>query len=49
MFCSRCGQILEGNDRFCPKCGQRIEESQQAESNTFGPDANFTQPSSAYP
>lgn len=49
MFCSRCGQILEGNDRFCPKCGQRIEEFQQAESNTFGPDANFTQPSSAYP
>lgn len=50
MFCSRCGQILEENDRFCPKCGQKIEESRQTESGTPEPSANFTQPpSSAYP
>lgn len=49
MFCSRCGQTLEGNDRFCPKCGQKIEEFQPVESNAFRPDANFAQPPSAYP
>jgi len=23
--CSKCGAILEGNEKFCPECGQKVE------------------------
>lgn len=32
-YCTKCGNVIEGNSIFCPKCGQSIEQSPQAPQN----------------
>ena len=31
MFCSNCGNKLEGDSKFCPKCGNNLDGKQEVE------------------
>lgn len=39
MFCTKCGEQLEENDKFCKMCGNRVEcESKQADTKSGSPE-----------
>lgn len=29
MYCQKCGELLEGREKFCPACGDRVERSEE--------------------
>lgn len=37
MQCSKCGQILNGNETFCPKCGNNVQQQPQANIGVSSP------------
>ena len=50
MYCSKCGGVLNNQDKFCSKCGREVEENKQiiTESNPNIPTPtqvpNYSQP-----
>ena len=43
MFCNRCGNIMNDNDKFCKSCGAPAPKAQQTQQNTYGYQQNSYQ------
>lgn len=50
MYCSKCGSVMNAQDKFCPSCGAKVEENKQflVENGQSVPtpttSSNYTQP-----